>query len=680
MFFLVAYLLRLARIVGMRIGYKATTRWLLCFSLCLVATVTYGQFEPEQVLEKEEDVSESSEIAEVLANLRAHPLDINRATVAELQQLPWLSPLLAAKIVAFRRAHGRIQVLDELLEIPEMDESLLETIADYLIVVPPVPSPWQAELRLRGSTRLERSRGFQTGAFPGSPIKTYARLRWGLGSAIQGGGLLEKDPGEQRFDDYANFFLQVSLPYAATRIVLGHYQLEFGQGLVMWSPYGHGKGSDPGATAVRKARGLRPYSSAAEYGGLRGLAVESSIGSLALTAFGSNLPLDATIDAQGQVTSFDQTGYHRTPTERAKRQAVTSDAVGGRLGYGVGRFKAGVTWYGERYSRPVNPPDSLRRRFAFRGTRHHVAGADLSFNLPSALLFAEAARSSGEGKALVCGLLLELPRVKLVAHYRDYDPDFFNPYALPFASSTGVTANERGFYLGGQWHPRGGTRLSFYFDTYKMPWRTYHVPVPAEGEDGLLQLEKRLLRGTLGLFRLRYARRTELTKTLDLWSREVDVVAEQTRLYVRLQAQLDASEHVSLRGRLEKSHVLSAPRGLTPWPKKESAGILLSQDLTVKLRRRWQCQFRFLVFDTDDYDARIYAYEGDLPGVLTNRGFSGRGSHWYVLLRARVAGKSSLGVKLSSTHYDDRATVGSGLDVTEGPSARSLSAQLDVGG
>lgn len=278
---------------------------------------------------------------------------------------------------------------------------------------------------------------------------------------------------------------------------------------------------------------------------------------------------------------------------------------------------------------------------------------------------------------MLCGALLELPRVRVVAHYRYFAPDFFNPYALPFASATGVAANEHGFYLGGQWRPRGGVHVSFFYDVYKRPWRSYHIPVPADGEDGLLQLERRFLRGMIGLLRVRYARRTELRTMLDAWSREVDAVMKQARWYVRLQAQYEPLPAVSLRGRMEKSLVRDAPWTDSSSQKRESTGLLLFQDVTLRVRQRWHFQCRFLIFDTDDYDSRIYAYEGDVPGVLTNLAFSGRGSHWYLLLRTRFGAQSFLSVKFSTTHYDDRAIIGSGLDEINGPQTRSLSVQLD---
>ncbi|MBC7188058.1 MAG: helix-hairpin-helix domain-containing protein [Calditrichaeota bacterium] len=650
------------------------------FLLLLPTSQVHAQVEPEQVLEQEEEGSDSSELAEILADLRARPLDINRATVAELQQLPWISPLLAAKIVAFRRLRGRIQNIEELLEVPEIDDALLETIAEYLLVVPPAPALWWGEARLRASGRLERSRGFRTGAYPGSPLKSYARLKWGVGNHVTGGALVEKDAGEQRLDDYGNYFVSASLPSLSTQVVLGHYQMEAGQGLVLWSPYGHGKGSEPAVAAVRKARGLRPYSSATEYGGLRGVAVETMLGPFAVTALASDLPLDATLDEDGMVTSFYESGYHRTATEQAKRRVVRERLAGGRLAYGDNPlFKAGITWYASEFDRAVDPPDSLRRRFVFRGKHNSVAGMDLGISFASARFFAEGARSASGGVAAVAGILVEIPRAKVVAHYRHYDKDFYNRHALPFASSTGVANNEQGFYLGAQWRVRPGTRVAFYYDTSKRPWRTYSFPMPTGAEDGLAQVEQRLVRGVVALLRLRYARNNDLVTWIAPPSRDVSVVAQRSRLAARAQLQYDPVKSISLRGRVERSHVVLRPVGSPFLPERKSHGLLLSQELVARFAQRLQCQFRVVLFDTDDYESRIYAYESDLPGVLTNRLFAGRGSSWYLLVRARVGRAVFLGAKFTSTYYDDRETVGSGLDETEGPLSRTLSVQIDVG-
>ncbi|MGQ9854073.1 MAG: ComEA family DNA-binding protein [Candidatus Oleimicrobiaceae bacterium] len=632
----------------------------------------------EAILEQEEEGSDSSVLAELLADLRARPLDVNRATVADLVQLPWLTPMMAARIVAFRRLRGRIQSVDELLELPSMDEDLLATIAPYIVVLPAPALRW-GEARLRASGRLERSRGMKTGLYPGSPLRLYTRVRCGVGEHLVVGGLLEKDPGERRVDDYGNLFAAALFPKRATTVVVGHYQAEAGQGLVLWSPYAHAKGSETTVAAMRKARGVRPYTSATEYEGLRGLAVETMLWRLHVIALASDMPLDANLNDEGLVTSFYESGLHRTASEQTKRHAVHEKLVGGRVAYAEGEvLSVGMTCYTSRFDRSVQPPDSGRRRFAFRGKRNQLVGADFTFNFASVLFFGEAARSSGGGIAALGGMLVELPRFRFIAHLRHYEPDFYNRHARPFASTTGVANNEQGFYLGAQWRPRPGTRLAFCYDTSKRPWRTYAFPLPASAEDGLVQVEQRLLPGVVGLCRLRWVRNPELTSVVDPFSREIAVVDVKSRLNVRMQVTLHAAPNFSLRSRVEKSRVLVQPQGLTSWRGTTANGLLVAQDVVVRVGQRLAAQTGFVQFDTESYDSRIYMFESDLPGVLTNRAFVGRGTHFYLLLRVQLARKVLLGAKLSSTYYDDRQAVGSGLDQTAGPFVRVACVQVDV--
>jgi competence protein ComEA len=55
-------------------------------------------------------------------------LDLNRADAGALSRLPGVGPVLAARIVAARRARGRFRSLEELLEVPGIGPATLEKI------------------------------------------------------------------------------------------------------------------------------------------------------------------------------------------------------------------------------------------------------------------------------------------------------------------------------------------------------------------------------------------------------------------------------------------------------------------------------------------------------------------------------------------------------------------------
>ncbi|MGO9591847.1 MAG: ComEA family DNA-binding protein [Candidatus Acidiferrales bacterium] len=67
----------------------------------------------------------------------AHPIDINTATVKELEELPGVGPTTAKAIVEFRTRAGRFQRVTDLLVIRGISESKLKKMRPYITVGPP---------------------------------------------------------------------------------------------------------------------------------------------------------------------------------------------------------------------------------------------------------------------------------------------------------------------------------------------------------------------------------------------------------------------------------------------------------------------------------------------------------------------------------------------------------------
>ena len=69
------------------------------------------------------------------------PLDLNSATVTELQKLPTVGPTAARAIVRFREKSGPFRRVEDLLAIRGFTKKRLEKIRPYITVTPPKPSP-----------------------------------------------------------------------------------------------------------------------------------------------------------------------------------------------------------------------------------------------------------------------------------------------------------------------------------------------------------------------------------------------------------------------------------------------------------------------------------------------------------------------------------------------------------
>jgi competence protein ComEA len=73
----------------------------------------------------------------------AKPLDLNTATIEQLQQLPGIGPTTAKAIVRFREKSGPFRRVEDLLVIRGITKARLEKLRPYIIVAlaPPGRNP-----------------------------------------------------------------------------------------------------------------------------------------------------------------------------------------------------------------------------------------------------------------------------------------------------------------------------------------------------------------------------------------------------------------------------------------------------------------------------------------------------------------------------------------------------------
>jgi competence ComEA-like helix-hairpin-helix protein len=65
-------------------------------------------------------------------------IELNSATVEDLQRLPGIGPVIAQRIVAYRAEHGDFSVLDNLSSVKGIGPRTFERIRAYLVVRPHV--------------------------------------------------------------------------------------------------------------------------------------------------------------------------------------------------------------------------------------------------------------------------------------------------------------------------------------------------------------------------------------------------------------------------------------------------------------------------------------------------------------------------------------------------------------
>lgn len=648
----------------------------------------------------QEDEEAQTQLAEVLADLLENPLDINSATAQELGQIPAFGILLGQRIVDFRNFFGKFNAIPELRAVEGITTEVYEQARPYLGIgarfattnrrparfpIPPSLNEFKQglgyEIIQRSGRRLQTGSGYTTdGDYLGSPYRHYTRIRMTSGRRFSLNLTADKDAGEafkwdsntQNFGyDYLSAHLAIKNYGRFESLILGDYVAEFGQGLVLWRGIGFGKGSSATAGLIRSGRGLVAYGSSDENQFLRGLATSVLITpQLGFHAFVSKRSLDAGTelvaveegeDLDENVTTLRLDGYHRTTNELAKKDAVKENLVGAALQYRLKSGLVGISGYQSTFALPFLTPQDAYQFYDFTGNKDQAQSAFLNLNLrDNNHLFGEIGRDHDGTIAGIGGLLHKFSaQNEILFLYRNYPKDFTPLHGNAFGERNGETQNESGFYTGIKLKPTHRVTLNAYFDQFQFPWLRYQTYRPTQGTEWFARVDFRPKSWIWTYLQVKHESKEEATK-VGIGNQILPAIAFQNRSSARLHLSYNFSRKLNLAGRVEmvRYQFGDAPQAL---------GYILLQDLRFIPSEKVQLDFRYAFFDTDSYDARVYAYEKDVLYYMSNPAFSGQGQRIYALLRLRPFGeKMQIWLKYALTRYENETSVGSGLDEVSG--------------
>ena len=78
---------------------------------------------------------EAASLTEIISAPESGLLDLNTATVLELQTLPDIGPVLAQRIVDYRETYGNFLSVDELKNVDGIGDKILSSVIKYVEVV-----------------------------------------------------------------------------------------------------------------------------------------------------------------------------------------------------------------------------------------------------------------------------------------------------------------------------------------------------------------------------------------------------------------------------------------------------------------------------------------------------------------------------------------------------------------
>ena len=550
-----------------------------------------------------------------------------------------------------------------------------------------------SEYYLRWGRTLEQQKGFSpvseeeleknpNARYLGSPDKLYTRYRFRYMNNISLGVTGEKDAGEEffkgsqkhGFDFYSAHFYLRDFGRLKT-LAIGDYHIEFGQGLTLWSGLSFGKSSEL-IGAKRNAFGIRPYASTDENRFMRGAAVTGAFGRWEATTFYSHKRRDATLlttDNQLQeeviISSFQQTGLHRTPRELQSKKAIGERYIGGHVAYKANNFQLGATSYYMDLIGNLDRAFSYYNQFEFAGRSNAVGGIDYNYVVGNCNFFGEMARSQNGGTAQLHGLLAVLDaKLHLSLLYRDIGANFQNLLFNAFSESSN-SLNERGLFSGVELRPASSWRITGYYDIFTFPWLRYQIGKPAtQGSDCLIQVNWKPSRNLE-----MYGRIRQRTKDADLVGSQIigiNTVVQTIRTNYRYDINYKISKHFRLRSRVEK--VVWHGRDMRHYD-----GLLIYQDVVYStLEKPFSFSFRYALFDTENYDTRIYAYEQDVLYFYSTPAYYGRGSRIYLSARYKGIKKIDIWLKVGRFYRPHSFKISSGLNEISGNKQTEVRMQI----
>ncbi|HLU87516.1 MAG TPA: hypothetical protein VKZ44_07145, partial [Taishania sp.] len=230
-----------------------------------------------------------------------------------------------------------------------------------------------------------------------------------------------------------------------------------------------------------------------------------------------------------------------------------------------------------------------------------------------------------------------------------------------------MAKNENGIYAGLKLNLTRSISLNTYVDLFEFPWLKYLVDQPSRGYEFLVQPTYRPTRNLEIYARFRQQMHQKNSRNSDGTITPIEDVVQRN---YRINLSYKVSEAITIKSRVEFV-TINRPSNM---PER---GILLTQDLSYKPKNfPVDLTLRYAFFDTDSYDSRLYSFETNALYVYSIPAYYYQGSRAYCLVRWTIFRQLDLWVRYGTFIYNNRKTVGSGLEEVLNHTKSDLTIQL----
>ena len=651
-------------------------RWLiLLFFLICFSSIFSQSADLQEVLktlsQRYDEAANYEDMAALLTDLYSNPISINGNSREDLEQLFFLTDEQIENILYSHYMQGDFTSPYQLQRVDGLDSTTIRCMVPFISFAPSITT---VKYHVRGSSIarlssvMETPRGYKSinnepPRYVGNKLNNMIRLRLQDNRVSEIGMIAEKDAGESYLDskshlpDHLSGFYQLKNGGVLRHLVIGDYNVSFGQGLVMGQGMMVGKSNE--VLKIKSSySGIRRHFSTVESGYCRGAALLLGKRKFRFTTFGSFKEIDAsslidTLFLNNEIQTLYTTGLHRTTSEIASKSAISELFYGASAQY---RFLNGLVelgGVGYRFGETFANKDDLYLAHLQRdqsGANSFLAFSGITNRLR---YFGEIAVSEKSALALTGGAVFRASnRVQIALQARHIAKDYFAPRLRTFSESSGGSG-ESGIYLGCKLGLASKGILSGYVDLFRFDWPRYQINALTYGNDWLVQYQLPLLSKLDFEILIKGGENMVMESSEMVGARGV---IPQSYLNGRLLVTSQVTESVEWASRVDFS------RGKLD-EVVVGTGVVVAQDFKVKqINKHFTLFFRVLLFDVDDEGSRIYVYEPDLLYSYNSQSYEGKGVRLVLGGGYKVASWITISAKIGRTTYSDRESIGAGAD------------------
>ncbi len=599
------------------------------------------------------------------------PLDLNQASRKALHRLCILTEEQLDQFFRHLEKNGPLISIYELQAIPDFDLTTIQRLVPFVKVEDTGTESyhgmvWARRLGERnhyGFVRYERTpapqkdhstdRESDSGSYGGSLNGFLTQLNmkkpsyWDLGLAARkkSGESLAWDPATQRYGpSVVRFYGIINGKKSLKKLILGDYEVGYGQGLVLNAGFSRNKGSEVIKIIRTNNLGIRPHM-ALTNAAFRGVATTWQWRPLEFTIYYSTVGLDGKLERNDSskalyVKSLSRGGYYRTESEIKRKAQVNEQVIGSTLLYTnpIQHVTVGFNVLYSHYSYPIKPNVRIGNPLRFSGQDHANGSLFYCYLWQNFHFFGEAALSRSGGRAAAVGTVASLSRyLDATVLWRHYDQNFHAPFGKGFKENSSDNSNEQGIYLGARVKPWKRLYLDAYFDYFYFPWVLGHKSI---GHSWLSQATYQPSKTSM--LCLQYKTTTKAKKV----PRERRI-AMGTKNGYKLSYRYALSKALILKNELQYNSYqqLNRPR----W------GYAAAQDVIYKIRKL-RLKGRVAWFSAENWETRPTFYEPNVSYTGFNfLAYHGHGMRYCFLICYKPISLFRLELKYALTHYQGRA-------------------------